>query len=67
MVCCCRVFPPSQLRVQIYLGSNMLVCVADPVVAKRMLSKLSFRHAGIPLLAGADDWDFLFEGLVGAK
>lgn len=45
----------------------MLVCVADPVIAKRMLNKLSFRHAGIQLLVGPDDWDFLLDGLVGAK
>lgn len=54
-------------QTQIYIGSNMLVCVADPVVAKRMLGKLSFRHAGIQLLAGPQDWDFLLDGLVGAK
>lgn len=52
---------------QIYIGSNMLICVSDPSVAKRMLSKLNFRHSGIQLTAGEEDWDFLVDGLVGAK
>lgn len=63
MLCCGVVW----CAVQIYVGSNMVVCVSDPAAAKRMLGKLNFRHSGIQLTAGKEDWDFLVDGLVGAK
>lgn len=52
---------------KMYIGSSMVVCVAEPAAARRMLSKQQVRHTGIQLLAGPDDWDFLTHGLVGAK
>lgn len=64
VVLCCGVV---WCAVQIYVGSNMVVCVSDPAAAKRMLGKLNFRHSGIQLTAGKEDWDFLVDGLVGAK
>jgi hypothetical protein len=45
----------------------MVVCVAEPSAAKRLLSKQLVRHTGVQLLAGPGDWDFLTDGLVGAK
>jgi hypothetical protein len=32
-----------------------------------MLSLLSYRHSGIQLTAGKEDWDFLLNSVVGAK
>lgn len=52
---------------QIYIGSNMIICVADAAAAKHMLARVNFRHAGIQLTTGKDDWDLLVDGLVGAK
>lgn len=54
-------------KVQMYIGSNMIICVADPAAARRMLSTLSYRHSGIQLTAGKEDWDFLLDSVVGAK
>jgi hypothetical protein len=45
----------------------MIVCLAEPSLARRTFSKLSCRHSGVQLVAGQQDWDFLVDGLVGAK
>ncbi|WIA29661.1 hypothetical protein OEZ86_012145 [Tetradesmus obliquus] len=52
---------------KIYIGSNMIVCLAEPGLARRTFSKLSCRHSGVQLVAGPQDWDFLVDGLVGAN
>jgi hypothetical protein len=32
-----------------------------------MFGKLSCRHSGVQLVAGQQDWNFIVDGLVGAK
>lgn len=65
--CVCHLCMSPSVCKQMYIGSGMVVCVADPAVAKRMLTKLMTRFTGIPLLAGEQDWEFLGSGLVGTK
>jgi hypothetical protein len=52
---------------QIYLGSAMIIVLADGADARRVLGRELHRHSGVVLTTGKDDWDFLKDGLVGAK
>jgi hypothetical protein len=52
---------------QMYLGSQMMLVVCDPEVARRLNYKMINRQIGNQLRLGQKDDQFAFQGLVAAK
>lgn len=50
-----------------YLGSQMMLVVCDPEVARRLNYKMINRQIGNQLRLGQKDDQFTFQGLVAAK